>query len=391
MTMTIGIVLSSLPGYSETFFRNKIKGLKSRGYKVVLFVDYTTHKSDLKFYRGARNYKSFILLHLLSVSFVLFKLLLFSPYQILNFIRLERKDNKGGAEIIKSLYFNSHILRHRLDWLHFGFATKSIEGENVAKAIGAKMAISVRGFDIAIYPLKNPGCYITIWDKVDKIHVISNDLQKKLYTNGFKGEVPVVKITPAIDISNFYFNRKDYLGNDVVNILSVGRLHWKKGFEYGFKALAILKSRGYKFRYTVIGAGEIERYKFTVYQLGLNKEVCFKGVLKPAEISDELKKADLYLQPSIQEGFCNAVLEAQAAGCLCIVSDAEGLSENVLHEKTGWVVKRRSVEELVEKIEYVINLLENRKMEIINTSQKRVIEEFNIDKQIQEFIDFYEN
>ncbi|MBK7870836.1 MAG: glycosyltransferase family 4 protein [Saprospiraceae bacterium] len=52
------------------------------------------------------------------------------------------------------------------------------------------------------------------------------------------------------------------------------------------------------------------------------------------------EKADIYLQYSIQEGFCNAVLEAQAMGLLCIVSDAEGLPENILHGQTGWVVPK---------------------------------------------------
>jgi colanic acid/amylovoran biosynthesis glycosyltransferase len=35
----IGIVLSSTPGYSETFFKSKIKGLQESGYDVTLFVD----------------------------------------------------------------------------------------------------------------------------------------------------------------------------------------------------------------------------------------------------------------------------------------------------------------------------------------------------------------
>ena len=53
------------------------------------------------------------------------------------------------------------------------------------------------------------------------------------------------------------------------------------------------------------------------------------------------KKADIYIQYSIEEGFCNAVLEAQSMGVLTIVSDASGLIENVVDGKTGWVVPKR--------------------------------------------------
>ena len=35
----IGLVLPSVPGYSETFFLNKIKGLLKNGFKVSLFVE----------------------------------------------------------------------------------------------------------------------------------------------------------------------------------------------------------------------------------------------------------------------------------------------------------------------------------------------------------------
>ena len=37
--MKIGIVLSSTPAYSETFFNSKIKGLQKNGFEVVLFVN----------------------------------------------------------------------------------------------------------------------------------------------------------------------------------------------------------------------------------------------------------------------------------------------------------------------------------------------------------------
>ncbi len=45
---TIGIVLSTVPQYSETFFRNKIKGLEKNNMDVTLFLDTPFFKaSDL--------------------------------------------------------------------------------------------------------------------------------------------------------------------------------------------------------------------------------------------------------------------------------------------------------------------------------------------------------
>jgi colanic acid/amylovoran biosynthesis glycosyltransferase len=83
------------------------------------------------------------------------------------------------------------------------------------------------------------------------------------------------------------------------------------------------------------------------------------------------------------------VLEAQAMGKLCIVSNAEGLSENVLHEQTGWVVPKYSPNALARTISKVVALNPEEKSTITKNAQKRVQEEFNIEKQQREFLNFY--
>jgi colanic acid/amylovoran biosynthesis glycosyltransferase len=293
-------------------------------------------------------------------------------------------------KIVRSIYINAHILKYKLDWLHFGFTTMALEREFVAKAVGAKMAVSMRGFDIAIYPLRHQGCYSKVWSSVDKVHTISDDLVAKAYKTGLNERVKVSQITPAIDFSKFYHSRNSFSPAGKIRILSIGRLHWIKGFEYGLEAMAKLMSKGINFQYSIIGGGkELERLKFAVYQLGLEESVEFKGELTHDEVINELCSSDIYFQPSIHEGFCNAVLEAQAAGCLCVVSDTGGLSENVIDGKTGWTVAARNTDAFADRLESVIDLPENSKREIIETAQKRVKEVFSIEKQIKEFIDFY--
>ena len=45
--MRIGIVLSSIPAYSETFFNSKIKGLQKNGFEVFLFINSKDNFFDL--------------------------------------------------------------------------------------------------------------------------------------------------------------------------------------------------------------------------------------------------------------------------------------------------------------------------------------------------------
>ena len=156
--------------------------------------------------------------------------------------------------------------------------------------------------------------------------------------------------------------------------------------------MAILNKNNVPFYYTVIGEGhERERLILAVHQMGLDNRVSFAGSSPHYDIKKHYKKADIYLQYSIQEGFCNAVLEAQAMGLITIVSDAEGLSENVIDGETGWVVGKRNRRLLAEKIMDIISLDVSELNKIKRNAINRVNKEFNLAKQKKRFINFYQN
>lgn len=390
--MRIGLVLPSASGYSETFFYNKIKGLQANGFTVVLFVNTTEkHINDdsIKIKVAPRLSGNF--LRLLFVSFyLLVHLLIFHLRATRRLYRFDRTDGIPLFKRIKNIISNAHILSESLDWLHFGFGTMALNREHVAAAIGAKMAVSFRGFDIAIYPIKHPDCYDRLWKNVDKIHVISDDIKALVYKHGFKDEAELVKITPAIDIS-FFETRKEINFGEPIQFVTIARLHWKKGLDYTLEALSLLKQHGIQFKYTIIGEGtEYERLIFTVHQLGLMDTVVFKGKLSHDEVKKELENADIYLQYSIQEGFCNSVLEAQAMGLLCVVSDAEGLSENVLNEHTGWVVPKRKPKFLANKIKEILKLNNDEIGSVKKRAAKRIQSKFELSNQNEKFKAFYE-
>ncbi len=387
--MKIGLALSNSPGYSETFFNSKIKGLQDNGIEVQLFCQ--SKKDDFKLCPVIESPKISRNPFLQALYFIKeFLLLLPSLPIVFQYIKLERNEGTRIVHIFKKIYLNAHFLKAKLDWLHFGFATMTLGSETVAKAIGAKMAVSFRGFDIAVYPVKHPDCYSTLWKYLDKIHTISNDLLVLAKIHGLPETIPVEKITPAIDVNFFKEEQANIEPAAKMVFMTTGRLHWKKGFVETIEALAILKSSGLDFTYKIIGEGnEYERLAFVAYQLGLQEDVQFLGKLPHSEVKQQLESATIYLQYSIQEGFCNAVLEAQAMRKLCIVSNAEGLSENILDNETGWMVPKYSPKALANKIQEVLALSPEEKFRITQTAQKRVKEEFNLEKQQKEFIEFY--
>lgn len=389
--MRIGLVLPAVPGYSETFFVNKIKGLQSHGHEVILFVNGVGTK---KMFENATVIAAPQLsgnpMFLLQIGYSFLRLVLFHFKTVLAFYRLEQKDRSSFFSILKRMLSNSHLLRARLDWLHFGFGTMALEKENIAQAIGAKMAVSFRGFDYYVYPLKHPDCYQKLFSKPVRYHVLSERMKEGLVRQGMS-ENKILKITPAIDINQFSFSN-NLKPQKYLKIVTVARLHWIKGLESTLESLALLKQKGIHFQYTIVGDGpEKERLQFLAYQLGLTDDIIFTGKLSPDEVKIALEQSDLYLQYSIQEGFCNAVLEAQAMGKLCIVSDAEGLAENIVDGRTGFVVPKRNPVSLCEKIVEVVKLSESEKNAMRERAKTRIKIMFTLPNQTEKFTAFYES
>ena len=391
--MTIGIVLPNTPTKSETFILSKINLLQNNGYRIIVFGNKLNGSHHYEMINHPKICDSKIF-QLLKVFLSLLRMLLFYPRMTRKFLKLEKTDGITLRSRWENLYLNNHILRQQMDWIHFGFITMAVRRENIAATINAKMAISIRGYDISIYPLKYRGCYDRVWGKVDKVHSISKDLLKVAYKNGLKKNTHSTIINPAIDTNTFNikYEKLNNIKNKKLKILTVARLHWKKGLDYTLEALGILADKKIPFEYLLIGEGNSrEQLLYTIDNLGLKEKVHLLGAIQHNQIKRYYLNSHIYLQFSIQEGFCNSVLEAQAMGLLTFVSNAEGLSENVINEKTGWVVPKRKPEILARKIISVINSDEKNLNQIRLNAMTRVKEEFNLVNHSKLYDEFYKH
>lgn len=74
--------------------------------------------------------------------------------------------------------------------------------------------------------------------------------------------------------------------------------------------------------------------------LGLGNKIKFLGYINNVEVPLAINKMHIFVVPSISESFGVAAVEAMACEIPVIVSDAEGLKEVVINEKTGFVVPK---------------------------------------------------
>lgn len=392
-SMKIGMVLAGMPTYSETFLLNKVRVLERTGHEVHLFVA----SGPLQGGPFRRLHIGFALgLHGvergLSVMLAVFRLVRHAQ-RTAKLFRLNRQDGMDTRRNLISLLNAAHIIGHRLDWIHFAFATTALSLENIGRATGARMAVSIRGFDISLFPLKNPGCYELLWKRIDRLHYISQALYRRALADGLPAALPAYLIEPAADAGlRDRIPASPARQDGPVRFLTVGRLTWKKGYVQTLTALSALKSAGRSFTYRIIGEGEaLEEVLYMRRALGLESEVVFEGRKSHSDTLTMMAECDLYIQYSVQEGYCNAVVEAQLLGRPCIVSDAEGLPENVVDGVTGWVVPFNDPERLRAKMEEVLSLPEEVRARIGKTASDRIAAGYSLETQLAKFIRFYED
>ncbi|MGB3556044.1 MAG: glycosyltransferase, partial [Jannaschia sp.] len=133
-------------------------------------------------------------------------------------------------------------------------------------------------------------------------------------------------------------------GNAVPRLLSVGRLVSAKNISTMLDALAGLPTG--TARYTLLGDGEL-RAELTrkAARLGLTETVRFAGYV--ADIRPYLNEADIFVIPSLWEGFGLAAVEAMNAGLPVVASDIPGLREVVGDDGTcGILVDPNSAVEI---------------------------------------------
>lgn len=100
----------------------------------------------------------------------------------------------------------------------------------------------------------------------------------------------------------------------------VGRFDPQKNHEFLVKIFAEILRRVPEAKLLLVGAGDLQAdVQKQVLSLGIQDHVIFTGVR--SDVYDLLQAMDVFLFPSLYEGLPVSIIEAQAAGLPCVISD----------------------------------------------------------------------
>lgn len=120
-----------------------------------------------------------------------------------------------------------------------------------------------------------------------------------------------------------------------------------KGQEYVIRALPELVEKGIDVEYLLIGEGDPSYLASVARKYKVADRVKFLGRIPLSEVFQILDRADIYVQPSLQEGLPRSVIEAMSRGCPCVGARTAGIPELLEEEH---VVRRKSSGDIVKAI-----------------------------------------
>ncbi|MBN1539320.1 MAG: glycosyltransferase, partial [Candidatus Thermoplasmatota archaeon] len=168
-------------------------------------------------------------------------------------------------------------------------------------------------------------------------------------------------------------------------ILFVGRFVEKKGIRYLIEACSILKERGMDFRLLLVGDGPLRNdYGRRIRKCGIEDRTLIKGPVPQQDILEELKKADVFVLPSVvvkngdRDILPNSLKEAMAMKVPVITTDISGIGELVEDGRTGLLIRPGSPMDIVEAVQKVISDPEMMNG-MVEEGRKKIERDFNIE------------
>jgi glycosyltransferase involved in cell wall biosynthesis len=187
-----------------------------------------------------------------------------------------------------------------------------------------------------------------------------------------------------------FYEKKEIqdIGNEIIQIITVGRFSWQKGYDYLLKAFHKVLQKNSNIKLTFIGTGILEdEMKSLAKELKISKNVEFAGHQNnPFEY---IQNPDIFVSSSRFEGFSNVIIESLAHGIPVIATDCPSGNREVLTQgQNGWLssMEGNIIDNLVDAICIAITDYKSLNMK---DEKNKIMDKLNIHTIVEQYEDLF--
>lgn len=204
-------------------------------------------------------------------------------------------------------------------------------------------------------------------------------------------EPPPITVVPhGVDTDRFKPGAPEdhQTGTQDVRLMYAGPFEKRKRLQDLVRALGELKQRDVGFEAVLAGKGAKQsRLERMVRQRGMEDDVQFPGYLSDEQLLKEYQRADIFVFPSILEGFGQVLVEAMATNTPPVVCDKPPMNEIVPTDEL--IVKPRDPDAIADRIEHLVTT--GRITSLAKTCREHVDDEYTWNSIASKYLELYQS
>ncbi len=224
-----------------------------------------------------------------------------------------------------------------------------------------------------------------------KFSISKDRINKKKYIVIYNGIDCIDFSSKAVDKVSL-LKDLDLPARDIV-FVSIGNISPRKGYQTSIKAIKSLKKDYESIIYLIVGGkhhqetDEYDRLIKMISEENLKDTVFITG--RSNDVKSFLDICDVYLMPSVVEGFGISLIEALAMEKAAVVSDIEPFKEIIDDRENGFFFETGNSESLECKIREVLRLDSYHLKEVQEKGRRKILKNFDSVHMVKEYADLY--
>ncbi|MCB0165115.1 MAG: glycosyltransferase family 4 protein [Anaerolineae bacterium] len=187
---------------------------------------------------------------------------------------------------------------------------------------------------------------------------------------------------------NISANGASFKNNDYPVMGMVSRIYPGKGHEYLLKAMPKIRQSIPNAKLKIVGTGPLmSELQSLSNSLNLNGAVEFTGFIE--DLSAELSAMDLFILPSLTEGFPLSIMEAMATGLPVAATPVGGIPEMIEPGETGMLFPTKNPDALADAVVEILRDPENAKR-MGQQGRQKAIKQYSPEIYIKQLDELYQ-
>ena len=269
-----------------------------------------------------------------------------------------------------------------IECIYGHFWHSAIEGYEYAKAHNIPLFVATGESVISSYIVGEK--YKEFYKYVSGVICVSSKNRTESIEKGLTVPEKCIVIPNSINPTVFHPKDKSKcrqllgISDNAFVVVSVGGFTERKGLNRVAAALNQLADDGI--------------YSMFIGGYGKSEPICeniiFKGTIPHKEIAIYLNAADVFVLPTLQEGCCNAIVEAMACG-LPIISSNRAFNFDILNEENSIMIDPQDINQIAEAIRALYVDVDKRQK--LSDGSLKMATNLNIENRAKRICDFITN